>query len=130
MVDTKQIGDGKTPNRYWVSSSNDFYISRKGVMDWASEKLKFKNKGKTSKPFKTYQEALDEANYIIDTEMKEHPEESGVNSVSITDRISGQVFEHTLEATKTKGLLKGWKVSHFENEDIGFTKKKLGKVFA
>lgn len=124
----KEIGDGKTPNRYWITTSNDFYINKKGSNDWASEKLKFKVTVKTSKPFLTYQEAHNEANRIIETEIGETPNEKGVNSVFIEDRISGQVFEYTLEAWKTKGLLKGWKVQPFQHEDLSFTRAKLGKV--
>lgn len=128
MVSTTQIGDGKIPNRYWVSTTNDFYIEKKGHLDWASDKLKFKVSGKTSKPYKTYQEALAEANHIIETQMKEHPDKEGINAVFIEDRISGQVFEHTLTAKRLKGLLKGWKVGRFEDEDLRFTREKLGKV--
>jgi hypothetical protein len=128
MVLTSQIGDGKTPNKYWVTTTNDFYIDKKNHLDWASEKLKFKVSGKTSKPHKTYQEALAEASHIIETEIGDNPETQGVNAVFIEDRISGQLFEHTLTAKRLKGLLKGWKIGRFESEDLEFTKKKLGKV--
>jgi hypothetical protein len=122
------IGDGKSPNRYWVTWTNDFMICKKGHCDWASQSKKFKVKGETiKKPFNTYQEAIDyiENNLIV----SDVPKEDNINTVQIEDRISGQVYEQGIVAypKREEGILqnKGWVFEIETHPEINFTKKEM-----
>jgi len=121
------IGDGKLPNKYWVSYHNDFLICDKGHCDWASEKIKFKSEGTTiKKPFNTFKEALEyiDRNVFINPE----PKKEGVNTITIEDRLSGEVWEQFIYAYKRKdSLLKGYGFDTGTHEDTGFTKKEMEK---
>ena len=124
---TTQIGDGKLPNAYWVSASNNFYICENGTCNWADEKLKFKVTGKTIAKFKTFAEAL---NYIDShSTVSEEPTEDKYNSYFIEDRLSGQIFEQAVYAyPKTKGMLKGGYRTEVENHtETAFTEKKMAE---
>jgi len=78
-------GDGKFPNRYWVSESNDYLVKKeKEIINIEEHDKKFKSEGKTyPQAFKTYKEALT----FLDTLYN--------NRLTIEDRLSGQVFEQT-----------------------------------
>ena len=90
------IGDGKLPNMFWVSLSNDYSYHHKddrvNYIDWIGDIMpSFKSEGKTiATPFSTYEEAkrfcdnlylgLPCDNFIL-------------NRITIEDRLSGQVYE-------------------------------------
>jgi hypothetical protein len=129
------IGDGKFPNKYWVSWANDFYICHDGSCDWASDTQKFKVKGKTNpKAFDTFQKALE---YIDDNLMiSDVPKTDTVNVISVEDRLSGQIWEQAIYAYRKKnsGILadEGWKFEIETNRDTSFTEEKMrerGEVF-
>jgi len=112
-VSTAQIGDGKTPNMYWVTVSNDYYISdpKENYLHWASELKKIPIKTATLKKFKTYEEAKRFADGI---ELDSKQKDINVSSLVIEDRLSGQLYHKTY---------------NWEEEDIKFTmgqEKKLG----
>lgn len=91
-ISTKQIGDFKTPNKYWVSISNDYYYfnPESEAMDWISDLELFEVKGKTIKVFTTFKGAL---NYV-ENELYLGMDFDGikVNFISIEDRLSGEVY--------------------------------------
>ena len=101
----EEIGDGKTPNKYVVSGSNNFLISEgDGMFDNSTEKLNYE--GKTTlkpKTFKTYKEAKRYAQEQ-GAEIYEgaQPTKTSTNSITIDDRISGQIYEKTYLVVKDK----------------------------
>lgn len=112
-VAMSQIGDGKTPNKYWVSVSDDYYLHdpKENTMIWQSESAGREAKGKTLRVFKTYEEAKRFADGI---ELDSKKDGINVSTVSIEDRLSGQVHERTYNST---------------TEDLKFTmeqERKLG----
>jgi hypothetical protein len=112
-VATAQIGDGKTPNKYWVSITDDYYVHdpRERLYEMASEVKGIKTKGKTVKVFKTYEEAKAYADSIeLRSDVIDGIE---VNTVNIEDRLTGQVYERSLDMTP--------------QEDISFTIKEEKK---
>jgi len=109
-----QIGDGKTPNKYWVSVASDYYLydPKEGTLDWASDLKKFKVAGKTLKQFDSYEEAKKFADSI---ELGSKMNGVVANTISIEDRLSGQVYERSIGGHQTV-------------DDIGFTKKQEKKL--
>ena len=120
IVSTNQIGDGKLPNKYWVSISEDYYIMvKQGTLEWISGYLKyFKPKGKTLLSVTTYKHAKEIADdYYLGSE------EDGiiVNTVSVEDRLSGQLYERSqVFSPKGKG-----KMHEEVYEDLKFTEMKM-----
>jgi hypothetical protein len=114
-VSTEQIGDGKLPNKYWVSVHNNFfYESKPGFWDWADGRDGFKVEGKTFGPFSTYAEARKLFDSIQAGELYDG---IIVKGKTIEDRMSGEVAEET-----------GHEVTRFEymeTEDLEFTKKTM-----
>jgi len=108
-ISTAQIGDGKTPNKYWVSVSSDYYLydPKENFSDWASSVKGIKTEGKTVKVFNTYEEAK---RFTDSIELGSKLSGVEVNTVSIEDRLSGQVHERSLGANVI--------------EDLKFTKEK------
>lgn len=102
-----KVGDGKTPNKYFVSVSNDYYITdpKENTLNWASESKSFKAEGKTIKEFDNYQDAKAFAQSF---KLGDKSDGLEVNSVFIEDRLTGEVYHHTFD---------------FDSEDIGFTIK-------
>jgi hypothetical protein len=124
-----EIGDGKLPNKYWVSESNDFYICVGGQCDWASEKLKdYKIKHKThAKQFKTFKEALEFANELS-AGMYGEPTTNSINNVVIEDRLSGQIYEISVYGYPIKdSVVGGYTWSTEERIDTQFTEQTMAK---
>lgn len=113
-VSTVQIGDGKTPNKYWVSVSSDYYIEdpKEGSLDWVSDVKGIKVKGKTLKQFDSYEEAKQFANSI---KLRQKVNGIEVNTISIDDRLSGEIYERSLGG-------------HGGGEQLDFTKKQEKKL--
>jgi hypothetical protein len=139
-ISTQQIGDGKLPNLYWVSYTNDYYICRRqrdGGMycDWISGELGFNATSKTlQKIFKTFKEAMKKANELAerideDGDFGSQPKATEINYVTIEDRMSGQIYEigvHYYPESRVD------RVEVFSDLDTCFTKqrmKELGAVF-
>ena len=124
----QMIGDGKLPNLYWVSISNDFVVFNEdsGAYEGADTEIEgFKSEGKTfPTPFKTYREAKEVADKYI-YEMTDRPSLKTINRITIEDRLSGEVFEATIYAKKLKDYLGGYKTRVNEREDLAFTRKKI-----
>lgn len=118
----EQVGDGKLPNKYWVSISNDYYYHNKtddgsSVLDWASDREKFKVKGKTLAVFDSYQKAKD----LFDSvELGSIKDGIQINMVEIEDRFTGQLTEKTNVENSRPTY----------SEDLSFTKKKLAELSA
>ena len=109
-ISTKQIGDGKLPNKYWVSQSEDYYLRTGNQLDWASKEGKFKAESKTLAVFNSYVEALKYADTIYD------------NSIFIEDRLSGELLHNVKIVCPCCGK-EDWETF----EDLTFTEEKLGK---
>ena len=94
-VSTAQMGDGKTPNKYWVSVSSDYYIHdvRENTLDWASDVKGIKTAEKMMKQFDNYEEAKGYADSI---ELGSKVDGVEANTVSVNDRLSGEVYERSV----------------------------------
>jgi len=128
----KQIGDGKLPNRYWLSIGEDFLVPQKAsdgttVFDWASDVKDIPTKSKTLAVFNKYYEAKDFLynEYILmaidGNEKGDNEEVAGMfpRIATIEDRLSGQIYEYVLrEVTEVRAT---------EHEDIKFTKEEMQK---
>lgn len=124
VVDTAMaiVGDGKIPNRYFVSISNDFYKCKEGTCDWASETEKINAKSKTLAVFNKFEEAqtildeieVGEADFFGDIE---------INNVRIEDRITGEVAEKGIEEWEVKRTDR----TPFTRIDTAFTEAELEK---
>lgn len=128
--ETSGIGDYKSPNKYYVSGSNDFYINKNGMNDWASETENFEAKlTLPTKRFNTYKEAKE---YVDDNNSNIYegsiPKVNTINTIVIEDRISGQIYEESLTATKIKeGIMPSTKIYSDTREDTKFSKDELKK---
>jgi hypothetical protein len=128
MISTLQIGDGKLPNKYWVSISNDYYYFNPEVhgYDWISDLKLFPVQSRTIAVFPTFDEAIK----FIDNNLVLGGREDNinVNSISIEDRISGEVYHSTYEFYPPSG-----EISETGYTSTEFTEKKMrekGIVFA
>ena len=98
---SKMIGDGKTPNRYWVSVSSDYnYLHNEDgascidyigdiIKDWQKDY----SKGKMIGMFNSYTKAKECAESF---EIGEEYEDFTINRITIEDRLQGQVCETVL----------------------------------
>ena len=121
MISTKQIGDGKTPNKYWVSITNDYIYYNKDseVFDWISDLKLFDVKSDTLAQFETYEEAL---NYCGEFYLGEEFKGITVNTITIEDRLSGELCCRQYEFSPENGMLR-----EYSHEDTRFTKEALAK---
>jgi hypothetical protein len=96
------IGDGKTPNKYWVSVSNDYaynHIDEEGVscIDYIGDIVegweeKY-SRGAMVGMFSSHEDALECANgFYIGQEYNGFT----INRITIEDRLSGEVYESEL----------------------------------
>lgn len=122
-INTNEIGDGKTPNKYWVSVSNDYYYfnHETGGLDWVSEHNLFPVKSFTVKVFETYGEALNYCNEDLYLGMDYF--DITVNSMTIEDRISGEIFFRTREFYPESAT-----IEDSTRQDTDFTEKKLREL--
>jgi hypothetical protein len=115
------IGDGKLPNLYWVSLSNDYlYLHDGNCLDWIGDLLKdgFKSIGKTfDMPFDTYKAAKE----FCDGLYLGMPFENFIiNRINIEDRLSGELYEKT----KVFNLYSG-KITEQEYATTRYTEKAM-----
>jgi len=116
------VGDGKTPNKYFLSISNDYDVLEGSEIYGADEVLKkFKSQGKMIDVYDSYSTAKAEADSFV---LGKKSNGVLVRRVTIEDRISGVVYERVklLNLTTIES-------SEDEREDIGFTMDKLGDEF-
>ena len=120
----KMVGDGQLPNKYFVSINTGYYILGPEGLDWIDDHLplmKDKQQSKTLEAFDSYAEAKELAESFA---LGDKAEGITVNSITIEDRISGEVYH------KTKVFdPETCSVHDDENEDIQFTQEKLGADF-
>ena len=129
------IGDGKTPNKYLVSSSNDFLVfdKKSQAYEGASEKMNFTPKSfEKEMVFANYKDAKEYADDISgDIYLGNVPRKEQTNSVVIEDRISGVIYDKQFAVVKEpkgkKDFFSQPVVSVFENNDTAFTKSELEK---
>lgn len=125
-ISTKQIGDGKIPNRFWLSISNDYYYCRRDPDDgsysfeWIDNVTLYPVEGKTIKIFKTFQEALTAAQEIC---LGEKIDGIVVNCVTIEDRLSGEVYEKARHFYPEMG-----KILEEERTDISYSVKREAQL--
>jgi hypothetical protein len=108
----KHIGDGKTPNRYWVFQYDEKYKREKNndgnyeliPMDETQE-----TKNSLLGEFKTYKDALQ----CVDNK-------AYLPKIIIEDRLSGQVFESMCIVCPCCN-----KEDYESYNDIGYTKKEM-----
>ena len=127
-ISTIQIGDGKLPNKYWVSISNDYYYNNDNCYNWISEKTKkFKFEGKTLKVFNTYKEAKA---FFDSISIGASCGKIEVKSKSIEDRFTGQLTEEVYIEREICPCCKREKNTEeiFYNEDLKFTQKKMEEL--
>ena len=116
---SKIIGEGKTPNIYFVSLSNDYLVWDGDCMQGAE----INSTGNMIGEYKTYAEALSIANqYPLGC--RAYNNDFTINRVTIEDRISGTIYEHTRCFYPDSCA-----IEDEEFIDIQFTKDKLGKDF-
>jgi hypothetical protein len=96
------IGDGKTPNKYWVSVSSDYaynHIDEDGVscIDYIGDIVKGwetkYSKGEMVGMFSNYEDALGCANSFY---IGQKYNGFTINRITIEDRLSGEVYESEL----------------------------------
>jgi hypothetical protein len=115
-VSTQQIGDGKTPNKYWVSIDDDFLYYDKESDCWesAGERDGREGGGKTIAVFSSYAKARELFDSIL---MGELCEGILVKGKTIEDRLSGELTEERGREVH--------RIEYDEYEDLAFTKKTL-----
>jgi hypothetical protein len=123
------VGDGKTPNCWWVTASTDFaYVHKSSdgftCLDHAEALMK--EHGIESKGFKeleavfsTLKEAAEYAK-ILSQRMPEEPEKDGIHRITIEDRLCGEVMETELVAVPRK-----WGGWSFKTETYGSAVQEL-----
>jgi hypothetical protein len=120
-INTKAIGDGLLPNRYWVSISNNYYYfnNEAGGFDWIGDLELFPVKGKTIKVFPSYKMAKG----WIDNKLYMGMDYDGirVNCITIEDRLSGEIFSQTKELLPDDGAL----AEGAKFEDLRFSIKMM-----
>jgi hypothetical protein len=121
------LGDGKLPNKYFLSLSNDYLYYDGESSNWIGDLIKnFRSKGGTIAVFDTYAEAKEAADgYSLGNIMTELGMSFTVNRVTIEDRLSGELYEHTKTFFPAAGKI----IDEEEHEDLRFTQKKLGRNF-
>lgn len=124
------VGDGKLPNRYWVSLGNDRLKCEEdedGVM--VCDPIEKDPKGGTAAVFDTYEEARD---YMLGIDIGEWVEVEGenfdVSSKRIEDRFSGELADvtiHEYEVRETREEAELYESTDFTRDAM----KKLGATF-
>jgi len=110
----KQIGDGKTPNKYWVFQYDQKYkrVKEPGIgitIELIKEDIVTKDS--LIGEYKTFQEALN----AVDNK-------AYLPNVVIEDRLSGQIFEQLCIVCQECG-----KEEYETHQDTKFTKETLKK---
>jgi len=106
----EQVGDGKRPDKFWLSVSSDYsywHIDEDGaacvdyIGDLISEWEKNNSKGKMVALYKTIEEAIEHAENDFYIGMKY--DGFIVNRITIEDRIVGTIWEKELVFNPTDG---------------------------
>ena len=106
-ISTRQIGDGKLPNKYWVCQSNDVYEKVDGVLEWRENA---QPESEVIGIYNTYTEAMDAVNT-----------RGNMTNVTVEDRITGELFSKIMEVCPCCKNER-W----YNYEDVKFTNEKLG----
>lgn len=94
------VGDGKRPNRYWVTASTDFEQLRREdgvtVQEYAEGLMRDHGIESIALPefdavFDNYAEAAEYAEKVCQEEMPPEPRPGRVNRITIEDRLTGEV---------------------------------------
>lgn len=98
-----EVGDGKTPNKYFVTISDDYQILKPGTNELVSVNDLFGRQGdyKTAAVFDNYKDAKKYVENIIFGRKFDGIE---VNSVQIEDRLSGQLYTNDKNHEKYEDL--------------------------
>lgn len=99
----EMVGDGKTPNMFWLSVSSDYAYMHKGddgcayldyIGDIFEEWEKKYSKGEMVGMYKTFEDAVKVAEEDFYIGMKYN--DFTVNRITIEDRLHGEVYESQL----------------------------------
>jgi hypothetical protein len=115
------ISDGKLPNIYWVSISNDYNYIHDGSVDWIGDLIpSFKSKGKTfPKGFQSYKDAKGFCDWALGLQI----DGITVNRINIEDRLTGELYEKTMIFNPQTG-----QSVEDEWEDIGFSVRREAEL--
>ena len=121
----EMVGDGKEPNRFWVTASTDFDYYHKedgaGMIDYAGDIGLMKDHGIESKSipvdavFSELAEAVAYAEQVAEDRMPAEPAPDAANRVTIEDRLQGEVWQRVLVAYPRKWG--GWYFEAETNDD-------------
>jgi hypothetical protein len=122
----EMVGDGKVPNRFWVTAQTDFafiHIDAAGIcyQDWAEELMK--EHGIKSEPLSKHNAVFDDVNEAVeyakelcsDMYSNQEPKPNIINDVMIEDRLCGIIWECQLVAHSRKWG--GWAFQVEEQDD-------------
>jgi hypothetical protein len=117
-ISTQQIGDGKIPNKYWVSIDEDYlyYDRESSAWESAGERDGNDGAGKTVAVFSSYEKARELFDSIL---MGELYDGIIVNGKCIEDRLSGEIAEERGREMS--------RIEYEEYEDLRFTQKSLAE---
>ena len=127
------IGDGKTPNKYFVFQSNDYavYNPKENCLEWCGDIYPdHVSEGESVGVYKTFKEAL--RAYEELENQSEPPTCDGIHRVTMEDRITGVIMETEWVEYQSKSPNGRYNIPTFEferNDDTGFTREKLGSKF-
>jgi hypothetical protein len=115
---TKQVGDGKTPNKYWVSVASDYKIIRDGEVSNVGGAPGGTTNSHTVRVFDTYKDATDYAKSIDFDSMVDGVV---VRSIIIEDRLSGVIAERILEEREITRR----EISEDVSEETEYTRQEM-----
>jgi len=114
---TRFIGDGKLPNKFYVSVHEDYLFLEKEkdyeYWTWLSDAIDFKPKGGVVAVFDNYPEAI---NYAVN--MASFNVDYQANTITIEDRITGELYNDTLYFNPQKAT-----IHRDDHADTSFTAK-------
>ena len=96
----QMVGDGKTPNRYWVVIGNGWSTETEPHSFDGAEGPK-PQASQTFGPFERYEEAKHKADDLTNELVSPEADPNGWHTVTIEDRLNGQCYEATYYEQKT-----------------------------
>ena len=121
-TDREMVGDGKLPNKYFVSFSNAELICKKGICDW-DERIKLM--GGTVAVFESFEGAM---KFMDGAEMEDYVRAGGdgffVTNKTIEDRFSGELANETVE-NRTRMVEERRSEMH---KDTRFTEERMKEL--
>ena len=141
----KMVGDGKLPNKYWVSISDQFMTNKlhkdepeNNVSDWSGEVYKdIPEAYEIYGPFDTFTAAENKMNSLANEcsspeDSAKFPNQKNFHSVEIEDRLSGQIYNGQWNEHWYPKEYRGEKIMHVTfrwewDRDTKFTEETMAK---